>query len=120
MSQRKKKVVTTNKQSKQPAAKKTVSTKRSSTKRANTTEAASVRAKRRSVEKEPLLFGRKNYLMMLLGAGIVVLGMFLMSGGGMPDPDTWDEDIIYSTRRTILAPIVILSGLVIEIFAIFK
>ena len=58
--------------------------------------------------------------MMLLGAGVVVLGMFLMSGGDMPDPNTWDEDIIYSTRRTILAPIVILTGLVIEIFAIFK
>ena len=44
----------------------------------------------------------------------------ITSGGGMPDPDTWDPNIIYSTRRTLLAPIVILAGLVVEIIAIFK
>jgi hypothetical protein len=38
----------------------------------------------------------------------------------MPSPDVWDDSIIYSFRRTVLAPIVIIIGLVVEIFAIFK
>jgi len=38
----------------------------------------------------------------------------------MPDPDTWDEDRIYSFRRITLAPLVIVIGLVVEVYAIFK
>ena len=45
--------------------------------------------------------------------------MLLMSGGSMPSPDVWDEDIIYSTRRTLIAPIVILIGLGLQVYAIF-
>lgn len=54
------------------------------------------------------------------GAGLVILGMILMLGGSMPSPDVWDDSIIYSFRRTVLAPIVILAGLGVEIYAIFK
>lgn len=67
-----------------------------------------------------LIFGRQNYAWMGLGLGLVVLGLILMSGGHMPSPDVWDESLIYSFRRTVLAPIVILSGLGVEIYAIFK
>ena len=55
-----------------------------------------------------------------IGAGLVFLGMILMLGGSMPSDDVWDESIIYSFRRTVLAPIVIVAGLVVEVFAIFK
>lgn len=65
------------------------------------------------------LFGRKNFLIMLGGLLLIGLGMLLMSGGAMPSPDVWDESIIYSTRRTLLAPIVILIGLGLQIYAIF-
>ncbi|MEL7222240.1 MAG: DUF3098 domain-containing protein [Bacteroidota bacterium] len=65
-------------------------------------------------------FGRDNYIWMGIGALLVVAGMMLMSGGSMPSPDVWEEDIIYSTRRTVLAPIVILAGLAVEVYAIFK
>lgn len=67
-----------------------------------------------------LSFGRKNYTLMLIGVGLIALGFLLMAGGHMPSPDVWDENIIYSTRRTLIAPIVILAGLIVEIFAIFK
>ena len=70
--------------------------------------------------KEELVFGKTNYMLMAAGAGLILLGFLLMSGGAMPDPDTWDPNIIYSTRRTLLAPIVILAGLGLEIYAIFK
>jgi len=42
-----------------------------------------------------------------------------MSGGAMPDSNTWDPSIIYSFRRITLAPVVILIGIGIEIYAIF-
>ncbi|WP_235295885.1 DUF3098 domain-containing protein [Portibacter marinus] len=67
-----------------------------------------------------LSFGKDNYIYMLVGAGLIFIGMLLMSGGQMPSPDVWDDSIIYSTRRTLIAPIFILAGLVVEIFAIFK
>jgi hypothetical protein len=79
-------------------------------------------APRRSTtpEREALPFGRQNYLLMGLGALLIVIGLFLMSGGKMPSPDVWDESIIYGFRRTVLAPIVILAGLGVEVYAIFK
>lgn len=67
-----------------------------------------------------LLFGRINYLLLLAAAGLIALGLVLMSGGGMSSPDVWDEDIIYSHRRITLAPIVILLGLGVGVYAIFK
>ncbi|HNG07373.1 MAG TPA: DUF3098 domain-containing protein [Saprospiraceae bacterium] len=51
---------------------------------------------------------------------MIFIGMLLMTGGSMPNPDTWDPNIIYSARRTVLAPIFILGGLVLQIYAIFK
>jgi len=65
------------------------------------------------------LFGRKNFMFMLIGLALIGLGMLLMAGGSMPSPEVWDEDIIYSTRRTLIAPIVILIGLAMQIYAIF-
>ncbi len=67
-----------------------------------------------------LMFGKKNFMYILGGFGLILLGMLLMSGGHMTSPDVWDESIIYSSTRTLLAPIVILSGLVLQVFAIFS
>lgn len=110
MSQKKKVVVTT-------SSKKTKSTKAdSSSKSTSSTRKSSSRVK----EEKPLTYGRKNYILMAVGLGVILLGLLLMSGGSMPDPDVWDDSIIYSARRITLAPIVILAGLIIEIVAIFK
>lgn len=68
----------------------------------------------------PLLYGRTHYILMGAGILLIALGLVLMAGGSMPSPDVWDESRIYSPRRTVLAPIVMLSGIAIEIYAIFK
>ncbi len=70
--------------------------------------------------KEPLLFGRQNFILMIAGAVAMALGFILMTGGAMPSPEVWDENLIYSTTRTVIAPILILGGLVVLVFAIFK
>lgn len=71
-------------------------------------------------QTQQMVFSRQNYYWMLLGAGLIALGMVLMLGGHMPSPDVWDDSIIYSWRRTVLAPFLILAGLVVEVYAIFK
>lgn len=68
----------------------------------------------------PLLFTRENYMYIGIGCGLIALGLILMMGGKMQDPNVWDESVIYSARRTVLAPIVILAGLAMQIYAIFK
>lgn len=73
-----------------------------------------------AIAKEELIFGRNNYILMAIGAGLIFLGLILMMGGQMPDPNTWDPDIIYSKRITVLAPFTILAGLIVEIVAIFR
>ena len=47
----------------------------------------------------------------------MAIGFFLMSGGGSEDPNVF-SDAIFNTQRLTIAPILILTGLVIEIFAI--
>jgi hypothetical protein len=76
--------------------------------------------RQQSSNDQKLIFGRVNYIWMIIGVVLVFGGLLLMTGGKMPSPEVWDESIIYGFRRTVLAPIVILTGFVIEVFAIFK
>ena len=66
------------------------------------------------------LFTKDNYLWMGIGGIIIALGMFLMSGGKNVDPKVFDTNVVYSFTRVTIAPILIISGLLVEIFAIFK
>lgn len=69
----------------------------------------------------PLLFTKENYKWMLIGIVIIAVGMMLMAGGKSDAAsDAFDFKDVYSTRRITVAPIVILLGLAVEIFAIFK
>jgi hypothetical protein len=64
-------------------------------------------------------FGRENYMIMLIGLAFIAAGFLLMIGGGSDDPTQFNPEI-FSFRRITLAPILILAGYVIEIFAIMK
>jgi hypothetical protein len=66
------------------------------------------------------LFVKENYTWMIIGAVVIALGMFLMSGGKNTDPNVFDTTQVYSTTRITVAPIVIVIGLLIEVYAIFK
>ena len=66
------------------------------------------------------MFTRENYLWMAVGLVIIALGMILMGGGKSPDPTVFDQKEVYSARRITVAPILIIIGLGIEIFAVFK
>jgi hypothetical protein len=66
------------------------------------------------------LFTKENYTWMAIGAVVIALGFILMSGGKNQDPNVFNTDTVYSPIRVTVAPIVILIGFVIEIYAIFK
>jgi hypothetical protein len=69
----------------------------------------------------PAVFTRENYMWMLIGIVVIAAGMFLLSGGvSNKDPNVFDKNAVYSTTRITIAPLLILAGLVIEIFAIFR
>lgn len=62
---------------------------------------------------------KKNYRLMLIGVGIIVLGFLLMAGGGDHTVAQFD-DSIFSFRRITLAPIVVIAGFAFEIYAIMR
>jgi hypothetical protein len=66
------------------------------------------------------LFGKENYKWMIIGLVVLAIGFILMVGGKSPDPKVFNDNEVYSFRRITLAPILILAGLIIEIFAIMK
>jgi Protein of unknown function (DUF3098) len=66
------------------------------------------------------LFTKDNYIWMLAGLAVMALGFFLMAGGKSPDPKVFNDNEVYSTTRITIAPLLIIAGLVIEIFAIMK
>lgn len=66
------------------------------------------------------LFAKDNYLWMAIGLAVLALGFFLMSGGKSTDPKVFNDSEVYSTTRITVAPLLIIAGLIIEIFAIMK
>ena len=60
----------------------------------------------------PMPFGKMNYVLMVVGVLVVVMGFILMSGGGEHTATEFDESI-YSIRRITVAPIVVILGFII-------
>ncbi|HRP34187.1 MAG TPA: DUF3098 domain-containing protein [Agriterribacter sp.] len=67
-----------------------------------------------------LQFTKENYLWMAIGAGVIVVSLLLMAGGKSADPKVFNYDEVYSTRRITIAPILLMVGLIIEMYAIMR
>lgn len=106
---KKKKIVTTRQEGDKSQKKKVVPTVSKKAELKSTTSSS-----------RELVFGSQNYMWVLIGIGLIALGMILMMGGFNENPTVWDEGLIYSPRRILIAPIVILAGLGVQIYAIFK
>ena len=59
----------------------------------------------------------KGIKLMIAGLLVMVAGFLLLSGGGSKDPNFFNE-AMFDWRRLIAAPIVIISGIVVEVIAI--
>jgi membrane-bound ClpP family serine protease len=69
--------------------------------------------------KTTFLFQRGNYVLMLAGLALIVLGFVLMSGGGSEDPNVYNPEL-FSARRIIVAPFLIVLGFAVEVWAIMR
>lgn len=67
----------------------------------------------------PMPFERDNYLWVMIGLAFLLIGFLLMIGGGSDDPDVFNE-AIFNFRRLTLAPILVLIGFGVQIYAIMK
>ena len=70
-------------------------------------------------EKAGFTFRKENYVLLMIGIAFIITGFLLMIGGGSDDPTIFNPEI-FSFRRITLAPIFVLTGFIIEIFAIMK
>ena len=70
-------------------------------------------------EPNPFLFDKQNYILMIIGLLTIGIGFVLMAGGKSDDPNIFNPEEVYSMRRITIAPIVVLLGFLIEIYAIF-
>ena len=65
-------------------------------------------------------FTKENYLWMVIGLALLALGFILMAGGKSSDPKVFNDKEIYSTVRITIAPLLIIVGFVVEVYAIMK
>lgn len=70
-------------------------------------------------EKKKMPFSRDNYVWVIIGLAFLLVGFLLMIGGGSNNPDEFNK-AIFSFRRITLAPILVLIGFGIQIYAIMK
>ncbi len=61
-------------------------------------------------KNEGMIFSKENYTLTAVSVLVIVIGFVLMSG---------KDGNIYDFRRTTLAPIVVIGGFVLGIYAIF-
>lgn len=72
------------------------------------------------VVPQQMIFDKTNYLIMIAGVIVILVGFALMYVPKNTDPNVFPADKIYSFRAITLAPIVVMIGFGIEIFAILK
>ena len=74
----------------------------------------------RKKEETGFALPKENYLYLLIGFIVIIIGFALMIGGRSDDPNVFNENEIFSFRRITLAPIVVLLGFIFEIWAIMR
>ena len=62
-------------------------------------------------EKNKLAFSRMNYILMLIGIGILILGLLIMT----QDKEPYGFGFLGIT----LGPIIVVAGFIVQFFAIF-
>ena len=62
---------------------------------------------------------KRDIVYILAGLALIILGYILLSGGGAENQQVFNYDL-FSFRRMYVAPLLIIAGFVIEIFAILR
>lgn len=72
------------------------------------------------MQKHFFSFSKQNYLYILGGVILVMMGFLLMVGGGSDDPNVFNDEELFSTRRITIAPLLVIGGYVVVIFGIMR
>ncbi len=73
--------------------------------------------KEKKSSNKKLLFTKKNYLISCIGLIFILIGFIIMSGGESNDPNIFNEEI-YNFTRIRIAPLLVVIGLSIQVYAI--
>lgn len=70
------------------------------------------------VDRSRMPLGKRNYIIIAIGVGMIILGFILLAGGGSDSPDEFNYEM-FNFRRLYVAPTLLLLGLAVEFYAIF-
>tara|TARA_Y100001933_G_C19001335_1_gene564782 strand:- start:2172 stop:2438 length:267 start_codon:yes stop_codon:yes gene_type:complete len=76
-----------------------------------------IKTMKESNNNSKFAFTKNNYILLGVGVTFIIIGLFLMQGGGSEDPSNFNEEL-FSFQRITLAPIIIVTGFIINVFAI--
>ena len=68
-------------------------------------------------QKIHFAFGKKNYQFLVAGIVLLIIGYITLSGGGSNDPNQFSYEL-FSTRRMVVAPIILIIGYAIVAYGI--
>ena len=70
------------------------------------------------MDKRNFAFDKTNFILLVIGMAVVVIGFLLMAGPA--STDTVYEPDIFSARRVKVAPVICLLGFVSMIYAVIR
>jgi hypothetical protein len=65
------------------------------------------------------LFDRTSYLILVGSVVLILVGYFLMQGGGSDDPAVYNPEM-FNFQRLVVAPGLVLAGLLVALFALLR
>ena len=71
------------------------------------------------MDKKQFAFGKENFIWLAISVIIIIIGFILVSGGKTTEETGFDPSI-FNARRLLVAPVVIMSGFGLVIYAILK
>lgn len=74
---------------------------------------------REKINESAFAFGKENFILLFISIGLLFIGYILMSGGKAESPDVFNPEV-FSTRRITIAPLVVMAGYALAIWAIVK
>jgi hypothetical protein len=76
-------------------------------------------AKEVKVDSGEFAFGKINFQLLLVSIALLLIGYFLMAGGKAENPAEFNPEV-FSARRITIAPLVVLLGYCVGVYAIVK